>query len=80
MLAEEIFPQEYVITWNERDFAVYCADSDEMVAAWALHFGTQKAGYFNTDTGEFSGFLWKQISLSDRDEITFRWSAVHSRI
>ncbi len=66
-MGEEIFPQEYVITWNERDFAVYCADSEEMVAAWALHFGTQKTGYFNTDTGEFSGFLWKQISLSDNN-------------
>lgn len=61
----EIFPQEYVIAWNEWDFAIYCADSEDVIAAWAMSTGTQKAGYFNTNYGEFSGFLWKQISLSD---------------
>lgn len=62
---DEIFPQEYVITWSDYDFAIYCADSEDRVAAWAMAHGTQKVGYFNTNYGEFSGFLWKEICLWD---------------
>lgn len=62
---DKIFPQEYVITWNQWDFAIYSANSEDVTAAWALSNGTQKAGYFNTNYGVFSGFLWKQIALSD---------------
>lgn len=62
---EEIFPQEYVITWNQWDFAIYSFDNEDVTAASALSNGMQKAGYFNTNYGEFSGFLWKQIALSD---------------
>ena len=62
---EEIFPQEYVITWNQWDFAIYSFDNEDVTAASALSNGMQRAGYFNTNYGEFSGFLWKQIALSD---------------
>lgn len=61
----EILSQDYVITWNQCDFAVYAAESEDTIAAWALISGEQKAGCFNTDYGEFSGFLWKQIALDD---------------
>ena len=62
-LGDEILPREYVIIWNEKDFAVYTAESEDIIAAVALETGAQKSGFFDADTGTFSGFRWKQIEL-----------------